>query len=106
MICSISLDQALGIWSDLWQAYYGENGYGGDTAEIYAYRLIGRSPLLTVSNDEELLREIGWEAYKNLQSFLTKFHQEVDCEIKVDDIPLHKWYEPLIHRCHVQILRK
>jgi hypothetical protein len=37
---SLSIQQELLVWSELTAAYYGENKYGGDTAEIYAYRLM------------------------------------------------------------------
>ena len=31
----------LDIWDDLLTARYGDNSFGGDTAEIYAYRCVG-----------------------------------------------------------------
>lgn len=40
----LSMLQALGIWDDLLEAYHGVNRYGGDTAEIYGYRLSERCP--------------------------------------------------------------
>jgi hypothetical protein len=36
----LPVDAALGVWYDLEQALAGKNGYGGDVAEIYAYRLV------------------------------------------------------------------
>ena len=38
----LSVD-ALGVWHDLELALAGKNGYGGDVAEIYAYRLVPES---------------------------------------------------------------
>jgi hypothetical protein len=35
-------DAALGVWYDLERALAGKNGFGGDVAEIYAYRLVPR----------------------------------------------------------------
>ena len=35
-------DTAIGVWYDLERALAGKNGYGGDVAEIYAYRLVPR----------------------------------------------------------------
>ena len=43
-LSTISIDQALDVWSELEAAYYGENGYGGNTAELYVYRLMPRAP--------------------------------------------------------------
>jgi hypothetical protein len=34
------LDATIGVWHDLEMALAGKNGYGGDVAEIYAYRLV------------------------------------------------------------------
>jgi hypothetical protein len=33
-------DDVIGVWHDLERALAGKNGYGGDVAEIYAYRLV------------------------------------------------------------------
>src|SRR5271168_2332059 len=41
---NISVPQALDVYDDLVKAYYGENGYGGNVAEIYCYRLLPRNP--------------------------------------------------------------
>ena len=41
---NLSLNQILGLWSDFESAYCGKNGYGGDTAEIYTYRLMSENP--------------------------------------------------------------
>lgn len=38
-LSDISMRAGLEIWSELEQCYYDDNGYGGTTAEIYAYRL-------------------------------------------------------------------
>lgn len=40
-----ALLQFLGVWAELEAAYYGENSYGGNVAEIYAYRLLVLAPL-------------------------------------------------------------
>jgi hypothetical protein len=40
----LSMVQALSIWSDLCAAYHGKNGYGGNVAEIYIYRLMADDP--------------------------------------------------------------
>ena len=34
------------LWGELVECYHGVNGYGSDTAEIYAYRLMPYSPLV------------------------------------------------------------
>lgn len=41
----LSMVQLLSIWSDLEAAYYLQNGFGTDTAEIYMYRLMPACPM-------------------------------------------------------------
>jgi len=112
-ICSFSLDQALGIWSDLWQAYYGDNGYGGRTAEIYAYRLVGHQPVWCQEPCPDAptpyLKEASWEAgveaKRNLITLLLAFQEAANCFVDVDGVSLAEWDDgqPLFHRCHVTI---
>jgi len=44
MFPNISVPQALDVYDDLVKAYFGENGYGGNVAEIYCYRLLPSNP--------------------------------------------------------------
>ncbi len=44
MFPNISVPQALDVYDDLVKAYFGENGFGGNVAEIYCYRLLPRNP--------------------------------------------------------------
>lgn len=44
MFPNISVPQALDVYDDLVKAYFGENGYGGNVAEIYCYKLLPRDP--------------------------------------------------------------
>jgi hypothetical protein len=52
-------DSAIGVWHDLERALAGDNGYGGDVAEIYAYRLMPQrikdrfDPVLGATKAEE-----------------------------------------------------
>ncbi len=43
---SMSTKQTLDVWHELELALQGKNGFGGDTAEIYAYRLTPSNPSL------------------------------------------------------------
>lgn len=118
MICSISMDQALGIWSDLWQAFYSDNGFGSDTAEIYAYRLVGHQPVWNhcpcpegpgqLDTMQRYAWETGVEAKRNLVTLLRHFRQQTLCRIQVDGIPLGQWDDggALLHRCHVTVIRR
>jgi hypothetical protein len=41
----LSLVQALSLWSDLDDAYYGKSCFGSEVAEIYVHRLMPHSPI-------------------------------------------------------------
>ncbi len=106
---NISMNQALDIWSELWQSYYGENGYGGDTAEIYAYKLMSYSPALnfTAPSFAEGNRVSYIKAQHSLYNLIIKFIQynENKITILIDGKSPTEWFESEIfdHRCHVQI---
>ncbi len=116
---NISMNQALGIWSELWQAYYGENGYGSDTAEIYAYRLMAYEPAIAAGNvgdgsfkDTEMFKVNSRVAYiqaaHSLYNLLSKFESDNECRIEVDGKNIRDWVETEIfdHRCHVRVIHK
>lgn len=101
------MNQALDIWSELWQAYYGKNGYGGDVAEIYAYRLMPNIPTLNYQGDTfKNSTAIAYrQAQTSLYNLLDKFAEDNDCRIFVDKMSLLDWMETdgFNHRCHIQI---
>jgi hypothetical protein len=110
---NISMNQALGIWSELWQAYYGDNSYGSDTAEIYAYRLMQYSPALLMPPEthlnQERLREIGRLAAQSLRDIVFMFCKEADCLCSIDGEDCDTWlaHNPeFSHRCHIYIRHK
>lgn len=103
----ISMLQALTVWSELWQAYYVKNGYGGDTAEIYAYTLQPRCPIMEQPLDSlpEVGIELGLQAAKSLYAILCLFREKHDCSIEVNGKVLGEWFAdtPFVHRCHVKV---
>jgi len=105
---NISIAQALGFWSELWKAYYGENGYGGNTAEIYAYTLMPHSPTLEKDGFEEIKREAGLQAAKSLHALLVKFQEQEKCKIRINGKLLGEWFtrRPFLYRCHIKVIRK
>ena len=109
---NVSMNQALSIWSELWQAYYGNNGYGGDTAEIYAYRLMPYSPSFNMTGEtfQESNDELRINAVNSLVALCNQFAKENDCVIEIDKCQLDKWVgmigREFDHRCHVKVVRK
>ncbi len=94
------------LWQELEDALAGTNGYGGDVAEIYAYRLVksyGRPPM-----SEAQSREAGW----NLTLLLRRFREvHSDAVVLLDTprgfVPLGEDGEcpPFNHRAHVRVER-
>ncbi len=116
-LLSFSMAQALGVWSDLCDAYHGKNGYGGDTAEIYLYRFmpdcptvsVGRGmgkPLTGIAADEERRRVKA--ANGALWALLSHFAEERTCEVRVEGQPLGAWVATagFDHRVHVTVRPK
>jgi hypothetical protein len=105
------MNQALSIWDDLWQAYYGNNGFGSDTAEIYAYRLMPNCPTLNKSGETFNLinDEVKTNAANSLVALLKKFCRENECTCEVDGYLIEFWLSHIgthfDHRCHVKIIR-
>ena len=113
---NVSQAQLIDIWCDLEDAYNGCNGFGGDTAEIYAYKLYETNPLAMQyayspkknSLMEQAFREVTFKAAESFFHLLKLFIVKRDCRIVIDKRKFGKWLakEPLIHRVHVKIIRK
>ena len=72
---TMSMPQALAVWADLEAALYGQNGYGGDVTEIYAYRLVGHNPSLDFPGFAGAREEMAGHAASNLQALVDLFRK-------------------------------
>lgn len=116
MLVNISLPNALKIWSELEAAYYGKNGYGGYTAEIYASTITPLSGLALETSKriaahrvaEEILEEEVTDRGKTMQVLLKEFQRlHPDCRIRVNGMAVGKAFKlGFVHRCHVEIRSK
>lgn len=70
----VPLIELMGIWGELVECYHGVNGFGGDTAEIYAYRLCASSP--SAANNDERRREDAVKARDALVDLCETFERE------------------------------
>jgi hypothetical protein len=114
---NLSMNQALSIWEDLWQAYYNDNRFGGDVAEIYAYRLMPYNPTYHSPGSVEFCktdtfkmaeREVCDRAKESLVALLKKFVIENKCRITVNDREVDDWgytNELFDWRCNVKVFR-
>ena len=103
-LLDLPLMELLRLWSELEQCYHGKNGYGGDTAEIYAYRLMRNNPLSQHPRaEEEARREDAKQAGMILYDLLHLFARERHCSIKVNGGGLACLKDGFDHRVHVQV---
>lgn len=111
-LTNVSLKQFLDVWVELEKALHGENSFGGDTAEIYAYRLMPHSPSFAHANPTgmvlETKQEIQREAAEALAAIAKEFEQRYSVEILIDEETVDDWVEfhaeSFGHRCLVQVL--
>ena len=97
------------LWGELIECLHGVNGYGGDTAEIYAYRFQMYSPVAhnkinTVAGPARL-KEIAIESGELLAQLCGMFVVRHECAVLINGTPLDDWpfvYE-FDHRVHVTI---
>jgi len=115
MLHTLTILQVLDIWVDLETALQKKNSYGGDTAEVYLYRLMGNG----LSNDVRSLTSASStfkkEAEKNfdnanvaLHDLLVIFAEKRDAKIEVEDKELGEWLKKarFAHRVHVKVVPK
>ncbi len=114
---NLSTRQLLVLWSELDDALHGKNGFGGDTAEIYAHTLLSVNPSADSSVSNRLRKEAkesdAKKAAESLYSVLKLFSKMRDCDIFVEnknlaDVPKSYPFgiEPIYHRIHVKVKRK
>lgn len=83
----ISTTQAISLWSELEQAYYDDNKYGGHTAEIYIYRLMPHTPTWGRTGAilaDQWHKEIAEKANGALLELLLHFATKRNCTVLVD----------------------
>lgn len=101
---NLSINEMLSLWSDLTDAMYGANSFGGNVAELYLYRF-GYS--LAVARPESFKLEAIREANESLYALLAHFAEQREVTIKVDGRELGEWVKGagFEHRVHVEVGR-
>jgi len=118
---NLSTLDLLGLWSDLCDAYHGRNGFGGDTAEIYAYRCGRPSPASSSTGPlgRQVKREDAERAAASLVAVCQLFEREHSCEVLLDtgaprtgpDDPSSwrragPWFDAFDHRVQVRVRKE
>lgn len=106
----ISTAQALTIYDELLKASYGDNSYGGDTAEIYLYTMIPHRPSYP-SDKDVYLRKVIVDCLDEFKVICDQFlENNPNHEIVIYGIELNEFIElchdpnnDIPHRLHVKI---
>lgn len=102
------------LWGELVECYHGVNGYGSDTAEIYAYRLMPYSPVVHNGAMMSILKaersaDLNATAANALASLCEEFARQYDCKIEIDECDIRAWLllvtDQFDHRAHVKVIR-
>ena len=114
----ISTHQALMLWAQLEDCYSGRNGYGSDTAEIYAYTVMPHSPSFAANPEKainspligECTKEMLLNAAASLVSVVNMFCKHRGCTAEIDGFTPNMWISQesglFIHRCLIKIQKK
>ncbi len=109
----LSIQQVLTVYSDLVRAYYNENHYGSDTAEVYAYLLKHNNPSAEIGDSDgkinhSAIKEDNLQAAENLYNVILLFKDHFNCIIYVENKLFGKWVKNIDfgHRVHIKIKRK
>lgn len=113
----VSMLELLKLWGDLTEAYHGVHSYGGNVAEIYAYRLMPYSPVVHMPHSEELKQTDTWKdansrlvynAALALRELCEIFQAAYNCTTLIDGVLPSTWFEygggkEFAHRVHVTV---
>lgn len=106
-LSTISMIQALDVWTDLVEAGLGRHGYGGDVAEIYLYRLLSHDPLIPHDERREeravaRYREANRALHALCRAFETRTGSRIEFE-DGEDVDRLLSDTPETHRVHLRI---
>lgn len=110
----ISIEQALDVYDDLIDALNGVNGFGGNVAEIYCFRIMPSSPTYSMYNEgkiwDEENRMLEKKTAEDFHSLCHIFAKKHNAKISIDGEELHTWISKIrteeirfFHRVHVEV---
>jgi hypothetical protein len=111
----LTIKQACSLWAELEDARRGENGYGGKTAEIYAYTLQTRNPTVEAFPNDgggthaaEGREEQAMQAGENLAAVCELFLERYPkVAIRFEGYQRAMRHIPIIpfaHRIHMEVI--
>jgi hypothetical protein len=114
-ILTAPLDEVLRIYGELVECYHHKNSWGGDRAEIYAYRLQRYSPYLEGNNKEseyatQEREQRNSDAAHALIEICKQFAKDYHCRIRIYGGTAEQWLKEKAktfdHRVHIEVIKK
>ena len=113
MLYTMSILQVLDVWVELEEALEGTANYGGDTAEIYLYRLMGPGRANDVrSLESPIFHEEAERNFDNanvaMHDLFLIFADKRKAKIEIEGKELGPWLKTarFVHRVHVKVTPK
>lgn len=113
-LLTVNVLELMKLWGELTEARLGKNGFGGDTAEIYAYRFTAYNPLAhghTRHGDmsKQAVDDCDGLAANCLAALCEEFERAYECTVKIDEDSIKGWLigrseTPYDWRAHVQVI--
>lgn len=102
------------LWGELIEAEHGLHMFGGDTAEIYAYRFGQQSPVAEHGASSGLLESLrtmrAARAGRALVELCELFADWRECILRIDGLRVEDWRDQFVcgfdHRVQVQVSRR
>ena len=108
----IPLNQLLTLWGELVEAMHGVNHYGGDTAELYAYRFGIDLPATQLGGEigDEAVADRDHQRAESLYALLKLFEESYEVRVEVLTYRdcgrrIGPWLarDRFVHRAHVRV---
>lgn len=105
---NLSMTQALNIWGELLDALRECNGFGGNEAEIYVYRLQSRCPMSELGSGEMWAKaklEQAVTANRSLHALIEHFISVYEATVTIEGEPFGDWLKEseYDYRWHIKV---
>jgi hypothetical protein len=112
-LLTVNTLELMKLWGELCEARLALNGYGGDTAEIYAYRFMAYDPTAHSEAIKGDMRELAIEdcnglAANCLAALCEEFERAYEVTVEIDGESIKDWLMgrkelPYNWRAHVKV---
>jgi hypothetical protein len=103
----VTINQAVNFWHELVGCYYSDNGFGGDTAEIYIHTMMEHSNSYAQKMEGNSSEEARRNACQAMYNLCKKFEALYNCKVEFADGASIEVLnqQPLSWRIHLKVVR-